>query len=88
VSVRDPRVIEAINREFPVGPQMLKRFQLGDQVAHIRLGDGLVTARTPETVTVTFARRGGNGQHVVGCYDAIWFETNPTWLFHRGERAP
>lgn len=72
----------------PVQPP--EKFQVGDKVAHINLGDGHVTAREPERgiITVTYERKYTapktlKGKSIVHNYDAAWFIRNPKYLFHR-----
>lgn len=72
----------------PVQPP--EKFQVGDKVAHIDLGDGAVTAREPERgiITVTYQRTYAGpetlkGKRIVQNYDAAWFVRNPKYLFHR-----
>lgn len=72
----------------PVKPP--ERFQVGNKVAHISLGDGLVTAREPERgiITVTYGKKytapaALAGKNIVQNYDAAWFVRNPKYLFHR-----
>lgn len=74
--------------KLPVQPP--EKFQVGDGVAHIRLGDGLVTAREPERgiITVTYQQKYTapetlKGKNIVQNYDAAWFVRNPKYLFHR-----
>lgn len=87
MSGRDQRVVEAIKREFAVGLQLVERFQPGDHVAHITLGDGEVIHNDGKAVTVAFQRTFKDGTRMRGCYDALWFDLNPTFLFHRGTSA-
>lgn len=82
--MKDQRVVEAIKKEFEIGLQMIKRFHVGDAVAHVTVGDGEVTGNDGRTVTVTYAKTFKSGAPVRGCYDAIWFNQNPSLLFHRG----
>lgn len=84
--MKDERVVEAIRKEFDVGLQLVQRFQKGDHVAHITLGDGEVTENDGQTVSVTFVGRHKDGSHWRGCYDALWFNLNPKFLFHRNTR--
>lgn len=71
----------------PIAPP--ERFQVGDRVAHISLGDGVVTAREPSHVQVTYDEKykkeivSVGGKHIVQNYDAAWFVRNPKFLFHR-----
>jgi len=88
MTAKDPRIIEAIKADMPVGFQMLARFEKGDTVAHIYLGDGVVTDKDPVSVTVTFERRDKQKKNVVGIYDAHWFDLHPRYLFHRGTITP
>ncbi len=78
------RLIEAIRKETAVGRALVERFQKGDSVAHIALGDGVVSDNNGVTVTVTYQTRSKTGAQHRGQYDALWFELNPTFLFHRG----
>lgn len=70
------RYIPKIDRSKPIGPQLFERYESGDTVAHIRLGDGLVTRKTEEYVVVQFA--GAFAEFDVG-----WFGNYPDYLFHR-----
>jgi hypothetical protein len=81
--MKDQRVVEAILKEFAVGLQLMERFQKGDVVAHITVGDGVVTGNDVKTVTVTYAATSKDGRHQEGCYDALWFDQHPKFLFHR-----
>lgn len=69
----------------------LKRFMVGDTVAHFSLGDGVVTQNQNGIIQVTYQRRYPRdcaslaGKPVVQNYDAHWFELNPRRLFHRGD---
>lgn len=57
-------------------------FKVGECVAHISNGDGVVTA-VDDCVRVLFDRKTDKGMHWVGAYDRRWFELNPKVLFHR-----
>jgi hypothetical protein len=63
-----------------------ERFQVGDEVAHITLGDGIVTANTGDEIQVTYSM--SKSARAVATYNASWFKTNPRFLFHRGEITP
>lgn len=62
---------------------MIERFKVGEHVAHIRLGDGCVTANHQGVVEITYDLLRKDGSHTVGCYDQGWFDDHPTWIFHR-----
>ena len=65
-------------RTITPGMSPFDKFQKGDNVAHIRLGDGTVVANDGFKIRVQFAG------DVTGIYDATWFRLNPGNLFHRG----
>ena len=67
--------------ERTITPEMspFKKFQFGDRVAHISMGDGVVTLNNGEYILVKFQR--GN---VTAEFDAGWFANYPRYLFHRG----
>lgn len=58
-----------------------ERFQFGDAVAHISMGDGRVIGNDGSEVRVQYDRGG------IGKYDANWFQRNPRFLFHRNVTA-
>lgn len=73
---------------LPVQPP--EKFQVGNKVAHISLGDGTITAREPERgiITVTYRKKYTapetlKGKNVVQNYAAAWFIRNPKYLFPR-----
>ncbi len=49
---------------------------VGDEVAHIRLGDGLITSIDDKGVHVAYSKNGCQG-----LYDQKWFEMYPNYLF-------
>lgn len=53
------------------------KFKFGDTVAHINVGDGMVTKNDGSEISVKYA----SGAR--GTYDADWFRLHPTFLFHR-----
>lgn len=57
-------------------------FSVGDDVAHFRLGDGVVTAIENGEVIITYARK-SLGKNVIGKYDHRWFDLNPGLMFFR-----
>lgn len=57
-------------------------FKVGEAVAHISLGDGVVTGRPEGEVCVTYPGRGMK-RTATGRYDRRWFELHPGYLFHR-----
>lgn len=58
-------------------------FKVGEHVAHISQGDGVVTA-VDDSVHVTYRPKGVNsGKPLRGIYDRRWFELHPNYLFHR-----
>lgn len=59
-------------------------FRRGDRVAHITLGDGVVT-EVNDTVHVVYHQKVA-GRLVHGTYDRRWFDTNPKFLSHRSEQ--
>lgn len=61
-------------------------FHVGDEVAHITVGDGIVRAVENGEVVVEFARRDKKGRHSIGRYDRRWFELHSTYLFHRSSK--
>lgn len=66
------------------GTPHLEKFLVGDRVAHITAGDGIVTAHEDGCVVVTYdALSGKKRKPTVGKYDANWFRINPSFLFHR-----
>ena len=74
-TMTEPRLIT------PNMPPM-EKFQQGDRVSHIRMGDGTVIEPQNGCVCVRYDPREGK-RGPVGIYDAKWFEKNPTFLFHR-----
>jgi len=58
---------------------------VGDKVAHVSCGDGVVIGNDGLCITVRFPRPPGasKGHDAVGIYDANWFRVNPKYLFHR-----
>lgn len=71
----------------------LERFQIGDTVAHISHGDGIVTANDGNVITIKYERRYSKtivvvgGKNIVQNYDANFFKNNPRLIFHRGDIA-
>lgn len=63
-------------------------FRVGDRVAHIRMGDGVVVSDDPSLIAVKFDHKTRNGQHSMGFYDPNWFRINPHFLFHRSASTP
>lgn len=63
-------------------PRLFDTFKVGDKVAHITLGDGIVREIGSE-VCVFYGERGPTGK-----YDHRWFELHPNFLFHRSSRKP
>ena len=61
-------------------------FSIGDHVAHISLGDGVVTATDRESVYVAFARKQEKGRNLRGIYDRDWFRIHPNYLFQRSAK--
>jgi hypothetical protein len=61
----------------------LEKFQPGDPVAHITMGDGQVIAHEDDCVLVRYMPRTGLKPGPLGKYDANWFKLHPTFLFHR-----
>ena len=57
-------------------------FKEGEHVAHITIGDGIVTRVTGAYVRVHYDRG------VMGVYERGWFKQYPTYLFHRSNPAP
>jgi hypothetical protein len=57
-------------------------FRVGDHVAHIRIGDGRVTANNGSVIEVTYK----SPSRLIGRYDENWFRVNPNFLFHRSQR--
>lgn len=58
----------------------LQRFRQGDSVAHITMGDGIVTRVTADSVHVRYGRS-------IGIYDLSWFRLHPKFLFHRNTKS-
>lgn len=58
-------------------------FKPGERVAHITVGDGVVTAIEDGCVYVQYDRPVIKGKPFTGAYDRRWFEIHPTFLFHR-----
>lgn len=52
-------------------------FRVGERVAHITNGDGVVVVSDDEDVRVKY----DNGS--LGIYDDVWFYHHPKFLFHR-----
>jgi len=61
----------------------LERFKIGDEVAHITMGDGQVVSHEDGCVLVRYLPRHGLRPGPLGKYDAVWFATHPNFLFHR-----
>lgn len=61
-------------------------FKPGDRVAHVGVGDGIVTAVENGYVTVAYDLATKSGPFK-GQYDRRWFEINTNFLFHRTEHA-
>lgn len=75
-------------RYIPPDAGPFERFQVGDSVAHITLGDGKVTRNNGEYIVVCLERPGRKRGFYVGEYDARWFQLHPRYLFHRGNVSP
>ena len=61
-------------------------FKARDRVAHILIGDGVVTRVDDDGVHVTFDHV-RHKKHVEGVYDRRWFALNPEYLFHRTRKG-
>lgn len=79
-----------------ITPEMdpILKYRVGDTVAHVNLGDGIVTKGPAGCVQVTYKRRykksikAVGGTKIVQNYDSNWFKRNPRFLFHRGDITP
>lgn len=63
-----------------MNPQTLN---VGDKVAHIMLGDGVITSIQNDGVHVTFKNWRRDGTRVTGIYNEDWFRSNPRYFFRR-----
>lgn len=61
-----------------------EELNVGDKVAHITLGDGIITSIEEDGVHVTYERK-SNGENESGIYDQNWFRLNPKYLFKRSQ---
>lgn len=66
----------------PIKPICPADFIRGDRVAHVSLGDGVVTAIEDGCVVVTYHKR-YNNKPVIGKYGRIWFRENGHMFFKR-----
>lgn len=57
----------------------LTDFHEGERVAHIRIGDGVVSLVEFDCIHVAY----DNG--ATGIYDQKWFTAHPKYLFHRSD---
>jgi hypothetical protein len=63
-------------------------FRKGDRVAHVTVGNGVVTIADGKRVHIQFDRIARDGKPVIGVYDRQWFELHPAYVFHRaGEKS-
>lgn len=65
-----------IERTITANMSPFKKFLFGDSVAHINLGNGMVTKNDGAVISVKY----DNGAR--GTYDAMWFRDNSKFLFH------
>ena len=49
-------------------------FRVGDSVAHLSLGNGVVTSNDGQTITVAYT---GTDQDTQGIYNEAYFKSNP-----------
>jgi hypothetical protein len=61
-------------------PQEPVELKVGDKVAHIGMGDGVITSIEEDGVHVTYERG-----RTIGIYNENWFKKYPKYLFKRSK---